>query len=202
MKTIKLLALSIVLMGFSSCSNDDDDNQLLQVEAETVSNLHAPQEADYTTNPPTITGDFVKFSFQTGGVVTGNDWDIAFRGTVILVNGGETTADGQPERTGNAGAYIATSTFEGVASVDATAFNEDSSTGGLAIQGWYDYNPTTHVISPTAGKILVIRTHDGKYAKVEILSYYQDGEPNAEATNYQYYTFNYAYQPNAGVTTF
>ncbi|HLT53012.1 MAG TPA: HmuY family protein [Flavobacteriaceae bacterium] len=205
MKTLKFLALTALFTGFVACSSDDDNGQqLLEVEAETVTNLYAPQESDYTTNPPTITGDFIKFSFSSGTTVTGDNWDIAFRGTTILTNGGVATAEGQPERTGNGGAYIEASTFVEVTTINNDLFNQDSSTEGLAIQGWYDYDPTNHVISPTAGRILVIKTHDGKYAKVEILSYYENGEPNAETapTNYQYYTFNYAYQPNDGLTTF
>jgi len=50
--------------------------------------------------------------------------------------------------------------------------------------------------------VLVIRTHDGKYAKLEILSYYENAEPNATFDNYRYYTFDYVYQPNEGETSF
>lgn len=205
MKTIKLLALSIVLVSLGSCSSNDDDDQQpsAQIETQTITNLHAPQESDFTTNPPTVTGDYVKFSFTTGGTVTGDNWDIAFRGTTILINGGEATADDQPNRTGNGGAYTnVETTFNEVTEVNPSLFNEDTITGGLAINSWYDYNPTTHMITPTAGKILVIKTHDGKYAKIEILSYYENSQPNAEADNFQYYTFKYAYQPNEGETSF
>ncbi|MEZ4801352.1 MAG: HmuY family protein [Gelidibacter sp.] len=208
MNTIKFLTLAVLFIGFTSCSSDDDNGTpQQQVESETVSNLEATQSADYTTNPPTITGDYIKFSFSTGTTTIGEDWDIAFRGSTILVNGGEATAEDQPERTGNGGAYIATGTLASVTSVDETLFTSDSSTSGLAIptgsdNGWYNYNPTTHIISPIAGKIIVIKTNDGRYAKVEILSYYENGEPNAELSNSQFYTFNYVYQPNESVTTF
>ena len=204
MKTIKLFSLILLAVSFASCSSDDDDNQSQQLETEsrTIENLYAPQDSDFSTNPPTVSGDYVKFSFETGTTVTGNNWDIAFRGTTILVNGGEATADDQPLRTGNAGSYVYTGTFNEVTSVDTSLFNEDSTSGGLAIQGWYDYNPTTHLITPKAGNILIMKTHDGKYAKVEILSYYENSQPNAEVDNYQYYTFKYTYQPNEGETSF
>ena len=70
--------------------------------------------------------------------------------------------------------------------------------------GWYTYNGQTHVISPTPGKILVFKTHDGLYAKIEILSYYKDSpaNPNAFTDPSRYYTFNYIYQPNKGQTSF
>ena len=64
--------------------------------------------------------------------------------------------------------------------------------------------PPTFLITPTPGKILVFRTADGKYAKVEILSYYKDSPPTPDYRFSQgrYYTFNYIYQPNEGVTSF
>ena len=45
---------------------------------------------------------------------------------------------------------------------------------------------------------------DGKFAKVEILSYYLGApeNPDAFADQSRYYTFNYVYQPNEGVTEF
>ncbi|UNY99782.1 HmuY family protein [Zhouia spongiae] len=207
MKSIKLLFLTVFFIGFTSCSSDDDGASLLDVESESVSNLKATQSADYSTNPPTITGDYIKFSFESGTTVTGDNWDIAFRGTTILINGGASTADDQPIRKGNGGAYIANGTLAEVNTVDLSLFTQDSETNGLAIptgsgNGWYNYNQTNHNITPIAGKVIVVKTHNGRYAKVEILSYYEDGEPNEDLSNSQYYSFNYVYQPNEGETGF
>jgi hypothetical protein len=49
---------------------------------------------------------------------------------------------------------------------------------------------------------LVFRTHDGKVAKVEILSYYRDApaQPNAFTDEARFYTFRYVYNPNEGET--
>ena len=204
MKKQTFLTTLFVSIIFLSCSNDDDSTKPLAIETNQVTNLEATQSSDYTVNPPAITGDYIKFSFETGAVATGNYWDIAFRGTTILVNGGDSFGDDQPERTGNAGAYIQTGTMAGVTSVNESLFLQDSSTG-LAIttgsgNGWYNYNPETHIISPIAGKILVVRTHNGKFAKLEILSYYKD--MNTESGEDQHYTFNYVFQPNEGETTF
>jgi hypothetical protein len=57
----------------------------------------------------------------------------------------------------------------------------------------------TNIISPIPGKVLVIRTRDGRYAKVEILSYYENQDTAASG---RFYTFNYAYNPNDGATSF
>lgn len=203
MKTIKLLTLLAIFIGFSSCSDDDDNNPTLQVETETFTNLYAPQLGGQGSGLPE-SGDFTKFDFSTGEITTSTtDWDIAFRGTKIAVNGGVSTGlTDEPERNGNAAAYIASGTFADIESVD-TALLEQDSVNGFVLSNWYTYSgPPTHSINPTAGKILVIRTRDGKYAKVEILSYYENGQPNADYTNYQYYTFNYTYQPNSGETSF
>lgn len=206
MKTIKLLALLAIFVGFSSCSDDDDDNNpTLQVQTETVVNLFAPQDGGM--GQP-ISGDFTKFDFSSGSITTSaTEWDIAFRGTDIILNGGVSSGStDEPDRTGNAAGYIANGTMASIAAVDTNLLDEDSlNTHVLA--SWYTYTgPPNHLILPTAGKILVVKTRDGKYAKVEILSYYKDAPEDITvdiATNdSRYYTFNYVYQPNSGETSF
>ena len=208
MKTIKFLTLVAIFIGFSSCSNDDDDTVILQVESETVLNLYAPQEGgmDQMGNPIPISGPFTKFDFSTGTTTTSDtDWDIAFRGTSIIINGGVSYgATDEPERSGDAAAYIANGTFSEVSTVNAANFEQDS-VNGYVLADWYTYTgPPNHLILPTAGKMM--RTRDGKYAKVEILSYYKDApeeiSAEAAANDARYYTFNFVYQPNQGETTF
>ena len=210
MKTIKLLMLLSLAVTFSSCSDDDNEgNPTLQVEVDTVSNLFAPQTGG---QGEPISGEFTKFDFSTGATTTSSsEWDIAFRGTSIIVNGGASlgTQD-EPERTGNGGAYIATGTMNDVTAANPGQVVQDSDQGyAIAVgsgNGWYNYNPIAMTIEPIPGRILVIRTRDGRYAKVEILSYYRDApdEITAEiaANDLRYYTFNYVYQPNEGETSF
>ncbi len=169
-----------------------------------IKNLYAKQSSDYTTNPPSVTGEYIKFSFKKGAITEGNDWDIAFRGTSILVNGGSATLEDQPARSGKSGAYITTGTMNEITKVETGKLKQDDKKDGLAIttgsgNGWYNYNPSNHVISPIAGKIIVIKTADGNYAKMEILSYYKN---NIASEGSQYYTFNYVYQPISGETSF
>lgn len=203
MKTIKFLTLAVLFIGFTSCSDDDDSTQQQAIESETVTNLYAPQSGGQGSGQD-ISGAFTKFSFSTGAITTSEtDWDIAFRGTSIILNGGTSlgTID-EPARTGNAAGYIAESTFENLTTVTPDLLVQDSGEG-YALNGWYTYNPMNHVIDPTPGRVFVIKTHDGKYAKVEILSYYKDAPDNpTQQSEFRYYTFNYVYQPNEGVTTF
>lgn len=193
--TLSILAL---FMSFASCNNDDSNNsETHPLETKTFSNLYAPQTGGQ--GQPTA-GEFTKFSFSENTTVTSTNWDIAFRGTTIIVNGG--TAVGltdEPTRTGEAAISTLTSTFENVITIpEASSFLQDGSGSYAFSEPWYNYNSTTHIISPKAGKVYVVKTHDGKYAKFEILSYYQNAPANPDMTSpSRYYTFKYVYQPNS-----
>jgi hypothetical protein len=85
-KNILLLA-AVFSMTFTSCSSDDDNTPTPDpVKSEQVSNLFAPQTGG---QGQPVGGEFAKFDFETGMQTTSDtDWDIAFRGTTIAVNGG------------------------------------------------------------------------------------------------------------------
>jgi hypothetical protein len=202
MKTIQLLAIAVLFIGFTSCDSDDDITAPAAIESKTVSNLAAPQTGG---QGQPIGGEFTKFNFTTGLETTSDtDWDIAFRGTTIAINGGEATGTtDEPIRTGNAGAIMVTGTFDSVTTVDGLTFNQDSTTA-FAIptgsdNGWYNYNFMTNLITPIPGQIIVLRTRDNRYVKMEILSYYENQDTTASG---RFYTFNYVYNPNEGDTTF
>ena len=209
-----LLTLGLIgIMTFTACSKEDSNPpENNENEGILVSNLHAPQDTDYTQNPPVASGAFVKFDFETGAITNSEtDWDIAFRGTTLLVNGGSSSGIvDAPQRSGNAGAYLVEGIFDEVTTIDTSAFAQDSSMG-LAIptgsgNGWYTYDPTLLAIYPIPGKVIVLRTADNKFAKVEILSYYKDApaviNEQIALNDLRYYTFNYVYQDDANATSF
>ena len=199
---MKKYTIFLIAFLFVACSNDEET---LPVIAAKYSNLHAPQSGG---QGQPISGPFTKFSFESGEVTEGNDWDIAFRGTTILVNGGTEVGLGdEPARTGQASAASVDGVFSSVISADGLSFSQDS-VSGTAIatgsgNGWYLYNPQIMVISPIPGKVFVFETNNGHYAKVEFLSYYKDSpaNPNAFQDESRYYTFNYIYNPNKGETS-
>jgi hypothetical protein len=205
MKT-KFLKLSLLALFIftASCSSDDNKDETPAVVTTKVSNVEAPQTGG---QGQPVGGPFTKFSFSQNKIVTDNSWDIAFRGTTIIVNGGAKIGiTDEPERTGSAAVSIVSGTFASVSAFPAAAtFAQDGSTvyaiptgGG---NGWYNYNSSTNIISPIAGKVFVVKTHDGKYAKFEILSYYKDAPVTPDATSVpRYYTFNFAYQANSTTT--
>jgi len=195
----------MLLFAFISCSEDDAPT-LLAVESSVASNIPAPQTGG---QGQPVAGQFTKFSFATGAVTTSEtEWDLAFRGTTIAVNGGTVTGGSdEPGRNGNAAAAIVDGTFASITSADGLTFAQDAD-GSFAIptgsdNGWYNYNFMTNVVSPLPGKVFVLRTHDGKYAKVEFLSYYENApaSPDGFADTPRFYTFNYIYNPNEGETT-
>jgi len=198
--TSKFLTLCVLAIAFGSCS-DDDEPVLIAVESQTALNIPAPQTGG---QGQPVGGPFTKFSFETGAVTTSEtEWDIAFRGTTIAVNGGAVTGtDDEPTRNGNAGAFIASGTFASVTDAVGVAFTQDAD-GAFAIptgsdNGWYNYNPQVNIVSAIPGKVMVVRTHDDKYAKMEVLSYYKDAptEPDGFVDESRFYTFNYVYNPN------
>lgn len=201
MKTnfLKLTLLALVLFT-ASCSNDDDKTP--EAVAATATNIPAPQTGG---QGKPVGGEFTKFSFSENKVVTTDKWDIAFRGTFIIVNGGAKVgvAD-EPARTGQAAVSIVSGTFSSVTTIpDATTFTQDANASyaipGVSGQGWYDY--ANMIVTARAGKVFVIKTHDGKYAKVEFLSYYKDSPAVPTLTSEaRFYTFNFVYQANSTTT--
>ena len=106
------LAVLVFFMSFTSCNNDDDVSivETVSLETKTYSNLYAPQSGG---QGQTTSGGFTKFSFSEGAIVTSDNWDIAFRGTTLIVNGGEAIGlTDEPTRTGDAAVSVVTSTFD------------------------------------------------------------------------------------------
>jgi len=198
MKSIKLLGLALILGLIMTSCKKDPVIAADPVETQTVTNLYAPADVrDHQTGEVTTMNEYVYFDFSTGKTVDKTaGWDIAFKGTSIIVNGGV-------NGTGNVSVSIVTSTFADLKEVpSADQFKQDTESG-TAIpsgsgNGWYNYNPTNHLITPIAGKIIVVKTSNGNYAKMEILSYYENApiNPDPSVDKQDTFTFNYAYQKN------
>lgn len=199
-KTLSLAFGAAAILLASSCSknNDDPTPEASKLTTKTIADLDGASTAT------------VYFSLATGAAVTGADtasatkWDLKFKSTSIFVNGGTSG-------TGTAQAQVVSSTFETLTTAPSDGYKSDA-TSAPAISGWYTYTATTepqHAILTVPGKIFVIKTADGKYAKVEMISYYK-GNPNTTTATFadlttrpasRYYTFRYAYQGD-GTTSF
>lgn len=128
------------------------------------------------------------FNLTTGHETTdaGGDWDIAFDRTTILVNGG---SSGKGKTTA---LLLKDVTFESVDSFQSSGFKADTEkekavpTGSG--NGWYEYDMASHGINPIPERIILVKTSQGKYVKLEILGYYN--KSNHQPANYSFrYSF-------------
>jgi hypothetical protein len=199
MKSIqKIILLSFSVILFTACKKDE---VVIKdpVKAETVKDLPADPTIISGTGQPVASGKFTFYSFKNGLIpntdsIT-NKWDVAFRGTTILINGGTSG-------TGQGSGSILNGIFDEIKEIPVSAiFLQDTKTV-LAIptgsgKGWYNYDGASNIISPIAGKVLLIKTGDGKYAKMEILSYYKGAPAKPDGSvGSRYYTFRFVYQPD------
>lgn len=165
-----------------------------QVQVVMVRNLPA--------DPEPQTDQFTLFSFAEGRAIPlknfdTDQWDLGFKGTTIIVNGGK-------ERRGKGGVFLTSGVFDAIDALpDAIEWRQDEPDGKTAIaagsgNGWYEYLFTTHEIKPIQNQLIFVKTAQGKFAKVEILSYYREVEGETDSPG-RYYTFRYAYQPDGSV---
>jgi len=216
-----LLLVNMLIVGFIVMSCNDRDNDLKKKENNSknssknsivVKNFRAevlpPRDPNTPPGPPPpAPNKFTLYSLRENKPVDfskfdTDEWDIGFRTTTIIVNGGKA-------RKGLGGVFIQDGVFDDIKSApeDSSKFAGDESDKEFAIKtgsgkGWYIYtgvNPpyNRHNVLPIPGKILILKTGNGKkYAKIEILSYYKDSpkdldlEPAEDITSF--YTFRYS----------
>ena len=134
-----------------------------------------------------------QFSFRVGAVVdegSGNGWDLSFRRYQIIANGGS------GYRGGGGIVDLGDVGFDQVRTLPQTGYRITESRPdphNPAIAGWYTYGFFSHVLSPKR-HVWGVRTADGRYAKMEIVSYYCPGaQPGC-------LTFRYVYQGDGSPT--
>lgn len=177
-------AMALTVTFFAACSKDDDAPAKPTIVSTTSANI----DADATG-----TNKYTLFSLAENKVIANTDsattkWDIGFRATTIIVNGGTSGP-------GSAAAQVLTGVYNDLAEAPEAGYVADAAT--KAITGWYNYNMDTHVISPVTGKFIVLKTATGKYAKLEITSYYKDAPaaPSVTAVS-RFYHFRFVIQGN------
>lgn len=118
------------------------------------------------------------FDFARGAVVVIQEpktesWDLMFQRYVIKTNGGDTNPTGQ-----GALLSIRERDFTAVTKVpDKAEFVSDvhpknrPSSYNPVMEKWFNYSYLANVLAPKPF-VYLVRTHDGKYAKMRLLSYY------------------------------
>jgi hypothetical protein len=203
-KSLVVVMTSIFLF---SCSKSTT-TVVAPLTASTVNDLPADTIVGITPQgQPFGAGKFTFYSLEKNAIVANTDsastkWDLAFNGTKILTNSGNSGS-------GLGGAFIQIGLFDELKTISSdSVFKTDNGPSSYAVtfgsgRGWYTYDPIKNLVTPLAGRVLVVRTASGKYAKVEIIAYYKGGAtlaataPDAEKiTKQRYYTFRYIFQPN------
>ena len=205
MKNAKLALVLILGCGMLfSCSKSDPAPVL---KATTFSNLAAdPPSGGYNPangQPIGVTKKYTFFSFATGAIVANADsatskWDLGFNGTTIILNSGTSGP-------GTAAAQVVLGIFGESNLAPDNGYRQDNklvTADPYAIKkgsgnGWYNYDGASNVITPIAGRVIMVQCANGKYAKMEILSYYKDAPAAPTNTSIdRYYSFHYLYQPD------
>ena len=192
----------IVIISFS-CNKEDNFPVVWVSEY----NLFAP---DSIRSEKKTIKKYIKYSLSEEDTVSHDKWDIGFKGSKIIINGGFKTSSDEPERTGIGGVYIIKGkSFASIKEVeDGNVFIQDQE-NSLAIKNengkgwWYLKDLLSNILYPIKNNVLIIKTHNGRYAKLKIDSYYKDSpeEPNFRSQS-SYYSFVYWYQPNKDIKSF
>ena len=203
------LGLSIAIVA---CTKEEE-TIVVPVSAITVKDLAADTVTGLGLDGrPQSAGTTTYYSLVDNKAIASTDaastkWDIAFSSTKILINGGTSGP-------GIGGAFVYVGLFDALKTIpaDSNFATDNSNAASFAIplgsgKAWYTYDGLTTLVSPIAGRVLVIRTATGKFAKIEIISYYKGGvtlpasaSVNDKLFKQRYYTFRYAYQPNGSKT--
>ena len=182
-----LVALAFAPVLLAACDAGEPDDPSATVEGKVVTELAADPNTGIgpTGRPSGATGRFTFYSLRDGAVVPNADsattkWDLGFRASTIIANRTAGSLGGITVRVG--------------AFQDAVVAPDTASAYGAQVSGaeWYDY--ANNLITPTAGRVLFVRTADGKYAKLRILSYYKGQTPSIDPTLGRYFTFEYVLQ--------
>jgi hypothetical protein len=193
---------AMAVLGMTACE-ESEEVQPEELEVQLAEDI--PADVDAARGAP---ANFTFFDLETGTILQKSDsnsaaWDIALSATTILTNNGVSGP-------GEGGATIVDGIFEDITEIPMSDMAIDTEES-LAIpngsgNGWYNYtgNDGTPMIAvlPIPGRVLIVRTGEGNYAKIEILSYYQ-GNPDTSTEEFanlqtrsasRYYTFRYVVQ--------
>jgi len=135
---------------------------------------------------------WVYFDFERGATVDGRvdpDWDIALQRFHLITNGG-------PGYPGEGGALALPASFDEVSEAPAEGYAVtegpiSDAPANPALERWYAYSFFAHTLEPKP-ETYVVRTRDGRFVKIGVISYYcPEAVPGC-------FTFEYAYQSEGG----
>jgi hypothetical protein len=163
-------------------SNASDDAGAVQSGED--ANVPAAEDAGPSATFTTLTVDassneaWVRIDIGKVSVVhdVAASWDLAFQRTRIQTNSG-TSGTGMGGAKRLEGDFDTTLEAPSLAGFEVDAMlpipgppGSGEFSGNPVLNAWYDYDPTTHTVSPKA-EAYVVRTASGRYAKLRIAAY-------------------------------
>jgi hypothetical protein len=135
--------------------------------------------ADYTVDASS-NDRWVKFDFSRNSVVdsAATEWDLGFHRNHVIAGPGAAIRD------------LGAVAFDSVVEAPVEGYRTNSAAqweSNPAVGKWYNYSFISHLLTSTH-HVYMVRTGEGRYAKVELLNYYCKGVGTACIT------FRYAYQ--------
>lgn len=201
--------LLLLMVSFAACTDSGNDGPA-PTEAITVTDLTANFNTVFEPASPdsNIQGNtenspgFTFYDLDAGTVVDDSlsaAWDIAFGETTILANSGN-----------GGGIQVVSGSYNETTEAATSGYADQTANGS-----WYTYTGEAssgpkHAVLPKEDQTILVLTPDNKYAKVQILSYYQ-GAPATDTPEFEslmtrpagkYFTFNYTLQNDGSTKLF
>jgi hypothetical protein len=207
MKNIKpVLLLMTTIAILSSCTKKEIKPELRDTKSRVINDL--PGDVGNTVGSG---NEFIPFYFslKTGAKVDPSksktsEWDIAFTkeyNSLLVANNGGAAGTPGYGGTGTAIFIIVEKSYDQVTQAPSEAeftskgisgFGWDSGNG----VGWFFYDLKTHIAVPVRNRTFVLKTAEGKYAKIEMVSMYKGAPATVSDLNWPapYFTFRYYLQ--------
>ncbi|MBE9598161.1 HmuY family protein [Pedobacter sp. MC2016-24] len=205
-KLIHGMFMLAVFISFVACTKDEIKPDLEDGKSTIVKDL--PGDVGNTVGSAKPFEIFY-FSFNTNTKVDkskllSSDWDIAFAkeyNSYVSVNNGNSDQSYGFGGSGKAAMVVVNQAYDAIktAPLDdefvkngVTAVGWDPGNG----VGWYFYELNTHIAVPVKNRTYVLRTAEGKYAKLQLISMYKGAPATVTDLNWPtpYLTFRYYVQ--------
>jgi hypothetical protein len=182
--------LSLSLLSFFGTIRESPVRKPVNTESKSVTKSEIVVIKDLNAN----TKSYIYFSLASGKEVAATEaktkkWDLGFSKTTIAVNSGTSGP-------GTAGAQILEKPFDQITEAPKDSYKTDGESGSAIPGGsgnsWYKYDMSVHAILPIVGRTILVKTNDGKFAKIEIISYYKGAPEDVPTEESSYFTFRYA----------
>lgn len=204
---IKLTVIALFLSAITvSCTKEEIKPELEDGKSTVIKDL--PGDIGNTVGSGTPFAPFY-FSFAVAAKVDTSKkislaWDIAFSkeyNSYVSINNGTNTESFGLGGTAIGAMIVVNQAYDQVkeAPSDTEFTNNGISSAGWdsgAGKGWYFYELKTHIAVPVINRTYVLRTADGKYAKLQLISMYKGAPATVSDLNWPapYFTFRYYVQ--------